>query len=391
MPPSADPIRIGFGNFCSDDWIAGCHYLSNLFIALSVVETDRPAISVINTSVAQADHFAARVDHPWYQPLIFAPRRDLSQRLRARLGRPANDYADFLRAAGVDVLFTKSMGRREVAAGVPVLAWIPDFQHLHMPELFPPDEIASRNHHFKLVTDNASRIILSSHAALADLASFAPGAEARARILHFVAHVHPSIYDRDPAWVADHYHLPPRFVYLPNQFWIHKNHAVVVDALAIARQTDPSITVVCTGSTHEHRDPAYFPKLLARVSELGIRDNFIVLGTIPYAHVPSLIRQSLAVLQPSKFEGWSTIVEECKSTGKGMILSALPVHHEQDPPNTRYFPPDDPQALAQHLIDVFASTAPGPDAGLEAQARATLMERMGQVGSTLMDIVREVL
>jgi glycosyltransferase involved in cell wall biosynthesis len=389
MPLSANRIHTAFGNFCSDEWIAGCHYLSNLFVALRVLD-DVPDISVINTSQQQADQLAARVDPALYQSLIFTPRRDMTQRVRARLGRAANDYGDFLRASSIDVLFTKSMGRRELSAGVPVLAWIPDFQHLHMPELFPASEIASRNEHFALVAENATRIILSSPSALADLASFAPGAEQRTRILHFVAQVDPAIYDRDPAWVCDHYHLPPRFVYLPNQFWIHKNHAVVVNALAIARQTDPSITVVCTGSTHEHRNPAYFPKLLARVSELGIRDNFVVLGTIPYAHVPSLIRQSLAVLQPSKFEGWSTIVEECKSTGKGMILSALPVHREQDPPRTRYFPPDDAPALAKQLIDVFSQIEPGPDAELEAQAREALPTRTREAGETLMSIVREV-
>src|SRR5687768_544261 len=112
MLPSARRVRIAFGNFCSDEWIAGCHYLSNLFVALNALGPDDcPEIAVINNSPEQADHFAARVDPALYQPLIFTPRRDLTQRLRARVGRPANDYADFLRASGVDVLFTKSMGR----------------------------------------------------------------------------------------------------------------------------------------------------------------------------------------------------------------------------------------------------------------------------------------
>ena len=62
---------------------------------------------------------------------------------------------------------------------------------------------------------------------------------------------------------------------------------------------------------------------------------------LPRAHVFRLMRQSLAVLQPSLFEGWSTSVEEAKSVGKRMILLDIPVHREQDPPRALFFDPRD--------------------------------------------------
>ncbi len=141
----------------------------------------------------------------------------------------------------------------------------------------------------------------------------------------------PDVYDDDPAWICDEYYLPERFVYLPNQFWVHKGHRLVIEALAQLRASQPDVRVVCTGNTADHRDPMYFGELLAEVSRRGVRDNFVVLGWVPQAHIFHLMRQAVAVLQPSRFEGWSTTVEETKSVGKSMILSDIPVHREQAP------------------------------------------------------------
>jgi glycosyltransferase involved in cell wall biosynthesis len=111
---------------------------------------------------------------------------------------------------------------------------------------------------------------------------------------------------------------------------------------------------------------------------------------VPHNHVFQLMRQSLAVLQPSLFEGWSTTVEEAKSVGKSVILSDIPVHHEQDPPAAVYFDPHDPEALADCLMRTFGEKKPGPDYELEAMARERLLKRINQFGRTFFEIVREV-
>ena len=68
---------------------------------------------------------------------------------------------------------------------------------------------------------------------------------------------------------------------------------------------------------------------------------------VPREDLYQLIRQSLAVLQPSLFEGWSTTVEEAKSIGKQIILSDLPVHREQVESGARFFDANDPNSLAE--------------------------------------------
>lgn len=45
----------------------------------------------------------------------------------------------------------------------------------------------------------------------------------------------------------------------------------------------------------------------------------------------SLIKYSVAVINPSRSEGWGSTVEQAKSMGKFILLSNLPVHIEQNP------------------------------------------------------------
>ena len=65
-----------------------------------------------------------------------------------------------------------------------------------------------------------------------------------------------------------------------------------------------------------------------------------------------------ALINPSRFEGWSTTVEEAKSFGVPMILSDIDVHREQTGGVARYFGTDDPEALANHLSDVSQAAQP---------------------------------
>jgi glycosyltransferase involved in cell wall biosynthesis len=89
--------------------------------------------------------------------------------------------------------------------------------------------------------------------------------------------------------------------------------------------------------------------LMRRVAELGIEEMFRPLGLVPYRDIMSLLRWSVAVINPSLFEGWSTTVEEAKSMGKTVILSDIPTHREQSPDRGKYFSPHSPAQLATLL------------------------------------------
>ena len=200
----------------------------------------------------------------------------------------------------------------------------------------------------------AGRILLSSESALRDCRKFYPGLATTSRWFGSRRSPRPTLLAANPADVMAQYGLPPQYFYLPNQFWRHKNHQVVVDALAILKSAGLDVVVAASGSTEDPREPDYFERLdEAGRSAAALKTNFRYLGMIPLAHVYALLRSSTALINPSRFEGWSTTVEEAKSFGVPMILSDIDVHREQTGGTARYFGVDDPQALADHLSDAF--------------------------------------
>ena len=71
------------------------------------------------------------------------------------------------------------------------------------------------------------------------------------------------------------YGLPDRFFYLPNQFWKHKNHGLMIEALGMARREVADMIIATSGSAVDYRHPGYFAMLQARV-EPGIAGLFSV-------------------------------------------------------------------------------------------------------------------
>jgi glycosyltransferase involved in cell wall biosynthesis len=162
----------------------------------------------------------------------------------------------------------------------------------------------------------------------------------------------------DAAAILNQYRLPRKFFYLPNQFWRHKNHQAVIDALTILEKRGVNVIIVASGSGEDPREPNYFINIMNQVRDRGIDANFCYLGMIPLAHVYALMRISMALINPSRFEGWSSTVEEAKSFGVPMILSDIDVHREQAGTDARFFGVDDAKALASHLSNVWAESAP---------------------------------
>jgi glycosyltransferase involved in cell wall biosynthesis len=248
----------------------------------------------------------------------------------------------------VDLLTHRSLGRQTT---INTLLWQGDLQHKKFPQFFSARECGKRDASIANVR-LWGNILLSSHAAANDFRRFYPElASVQTRILHFSSTAVLSVVPLKREELEAHFPVREPYFFLPNQFWKHKNHAVVVEAL---RQTSPRIRVICTGAMQDPRDASYVPDLLAKVKQAGLEQRFVCLGTVPYPTLAGLMHHSLAVLQPSLFEGWSTSVEESKAMCKQIILSNIDVHLEQAPKRGTFFSPDSPEELAACMKRIHA-------------------------------------
>lgn len=333
-------------HFRNDAWLGGANYFLGLVQALRL-HPDAGGTTVIVPS-NRPEAFGARdgdgvqvVDAPW---LDASARADYFVNGAINiLGRYNHRLYRLARSSGADVITHANPGR---FTPCPVLFWMPDFQHRHLPEFFSRYERWRRDRNVAAAA-SSGHILFSSNSAVADFHRFFPGhAGASTHVLRFTPffNVEPApAGSSDKAALLSKYDLRAGYFFLPNQFWRHKNHAVVIEAL---RRLPDSFQVACTGAMSDSRGNAHIQSILSAIAAHGLQDRFRTLGVVPRADMLALMRHSSCVINPSLFEGWSTTVEESKFMGKQLILSDIPVHREQDPAGALYFDPQDADALA---------------------------------------------
>jgi glycosyltransferase involved in cell wall biosynthesis len=235
-------------------------------------------------------------------------------------------------------------------------------------------------------------IVFSSESAAADFRRFYPKAATEPKVLHFHTNPTPAWFEGDPTAVQRQFHLPDKFLLVSNQFWQHKNHSTLFAALGLLRERGLQPALVCTGQTSDFRKKDYFNSLLRQIHESGIASQVYVLGLIDRTEQIQLMRRCVAVVQPSLFEGWSTVLEDARALGKGVIASDIAVHREQKPPGCSFFTKDSPEDLAEAITAVLRTEdTAGPNFETEATARAAAEQAMLQYGRDFLTIVKRCL
>ncbi|HWA13850.1 MAG TPA: glycosyltransferase family 1 protein [Burkholderiales bacterium] len=267
----------------------------------------------------------------------------------------------------------------------PAIAWLPDFQHRLLPELFGRRAWLRRELGFRAQAGSGRLVMLSSQASKAEFESFYPGHAARARVVPFAVEL-PAMAAAAPD-VRGKYGLPGAYFYLPNQFWAHKNHIVVIEALKLLADRSIDVAVAASGAPADYRRPGLKADLEARVAELGLRERFRFLGLVPREDVYGLMRHCVALVNPSRCEGWSTVVEEARALGVPMVLSDIAVHREQAADRAAFFDPGSPLSAADALQRAVAGGM-GPTAADGQDYAARLRRFAGQFEDVVQEACR---
>lgn len=378
------PLPIRSGN-----WLGGSNYFLALVAALRQ-HPDADAELIVATNCpdvfAEGDSRGVCIlDAPWLDAA-------------ARIGYRANAACaavasinpmlySLARKTGASLVSHVVPGR---FAPCPMLFWMPDFQHCHYPEFFSARERASRDRNVE-ATRRSGHLLVSSEDAAADFRRFFPAlAGVKAHVLRFApllpAAPAAAAAAQDAA-LLDRYGLREDFFFLPNQYWRHKNHAVVIEAL---RLLPDAFQVASTGALSDYRGDGHIQALLKSIERHGLTRRFRLLGVVPREDMMGLMAVSRAVINPSLFEGWSSTVEEAKACGKRLLLSDIGVHREQDPVDAIYFQPHDAAGLAEAMLAVQATFDPQREASRAAEARVHHASAVAGFATRYLEIAREV-
>jgi glycosyltransferase involved in cell wall biosynthesis len=353
-------------------WQGGRNYYENLLQCYSVHGDPAMQLHVFSPDSNGLDRYNSDFVHvhmigdmPWMISGSFADKAS-----RALLGY---NFAllRVLEKSGIEVLSHNGLGKQ---SRIPTLPWMPDLQYKVYPHFFEEDDRKRRD---RFVRGAAvwGNILLSSNSTAKDFRKYYPELETvKTRILQFCSSRVLAATPDSIEELEKMYGVKSPYIYVPNQFWKHKNHGVILEAL---RMSPAHIRVVCTGEMRDSRNPQYSQELMDRVRQYGLEERFLCLDVVPFQAVVSLMHYAVAVLNPSLFEGWSTTVEEAKAMRKRVILSDIDVHREQNPERGEYFSPNEAVQLSGCMLRAVESYDPAEEARYCA-SRLTHMDQVQQ-------------
>lgn len=289
----------------------------------------------------------------------------------------SRDLAGYLSKNGIDIVIP-SMYPLSAGFDLPWVGYLYDFQHRYFPDFFPPETLSRREVQFRQMLTEARAVVVNSLSVKDDIARFYPDAECRVFALPFSATPIESWFV--PAvGLKEKYALPEKYFIISNQFWIHKDHGTAFRALAEfhAQTGRRDVHIVCTGKTEDFRCPDYFSQLQGEALELGIADSIRYLGHIPKKDQIDILKGSIALLQPTLFEGGpgGGAVYDAVSMGVPALLSDIPVNREIEGERALYyFAAGEASSLASRMAEVIAADVQRPDKQVllrEGQARIT--------------------
>ncbi|MGB7600546.1 MAG: glycosyltransferase family 1 protein [Candidatus Sulfotelmatobacter sp.] len=255
-----------------------------------------------------------------------------------------------LMESGSDVLYTPTPVLCCFNNRRPTVLSMHDIQHVHHPEFFSWPARLSRSVTYGLSAQHASYLQANSRYTKKDL------------LRHFRAlspqqvEVIPSgvVADKFAAAAAEDAltglgGIPDRFLFFPAQFWPHKNHLTLLQALKqIETKHGVKIPLVLTGEKFSAAPPVF--QFIAEQSMAYVRH----LGKVTFQQMVALYQKAAFMITATLHESSSLPILEAAAAGVPIIASRIPPIEELGQVlQLNLFDPLDVEALARLIVALW--------------------------------------
>jgi glycosyltransferase involved in cell wall biosynthesis len=239
---------------------------------------------------------------------------------------------------GIDLMIYPDSSPLSFEAGVPYIMAIHDLQHRLQPE-FPEvsanGEWECREYMFRNGARYATLLLADSEVGKEDILNFYGPygiTSDRVKVLPFLpaCYLGVDVSESERQRLRTIYHLPERYLFYPAQFWPHKNHARIVQALGLLKQEHGvKIPIVFCGSyTGEIRERTFHEVMLLS-SQLGIEPQIHYLGYVSDEDISGLYAEAVALVMPTFFGPTNIPPLESWAFGRPVLSSDIRGIREQ--------------------------------------------------------------
>ncbi|NOU92964.1 glycosyltransferase [Paenibacillus sp. LMG 31456] len=251
-----------------------------------------------------------------------------------------------LRTNSIDILFCPMSAISLAEPGIPTLSLIYDLQHEYYPQFFSDEEIHHRKKFYNGICDLADYVVCISEFTKNTLIEKLNYPENKSKVIYI------SIQDRlnnidstEQDRILDKFNLSKKiYAYYPANFWLHKNHRMLLVAMSIFLNKHPEIDfhLCLTGSLLGQENS--FNEIINQMNLQGKVHHF---GYLSELEVSALMAGANFLVFPSLFEGFGIPVAEAMSNGIPVMCSNNTSLPEVGGDAAQYFDPRKPEEIAE--------------------------------------------
>ena len=344
--------RIGLIYNYNDNWIGGVYYVQNLIRSLcSLPKNEQIKLHILTSNKKVLEELEQITGYSNMKFVSDTIKYNKLETFINKVSRKLFKRKIIDKKIKLDWLFPLFDVPNSLKHIYNLVFWIPDLQEKYLQDFFSKEELVIRHERCLNMIRLNHKIVFSSQSALNDFNIFYPNSKNPKAVLPFAV-THPDLTSKKIIEVKEKFGIEGDYYFSPNQFWQHKNHIAIIEAIKILKDRGILVKVVFTGKEYDYRNPNYTTDLKNKVTEYKLESEVLFLGFIDRIEQLVLMKNSIAVIQPSLFEGWSTVVEDAKALNQTLIVSDIAVHKEQLEDKAFYFEPNDYSLLANIIEDI---------------------------------------
>ncbi len=221
-----------------------------------------------------------------------------------------------------------------------------DLQHINQPQNFPRPYLFFLKNIIYWSVKSADRVIAISHHVKHDIMRSYHIAPERIGV-SYLAVDHDEFFPsdkRETASLKEKYNLPEHYILYPAALLPHKNHERLLKAYKEIQKEVPHMKLILTGAWDQGHE-----KIASLISSLGLQQDVIMLGWLPFEDIPSLYRGAEIFVFPSLHEGFGLPILEAMASGVPVVCSRIEPLTEVARDAALFVDPYDHGAIAKEM------------------------------------------
>jgi glycosyltransferase involved in cell wall biosynthesis len=249
-------------------------------------------------------------------------------------------------------------------ADIPYVLAVHDLQHRlqpEFPEVSADGEWEWREYLFRNGTRSATLILADSEVGREDILNcYGPYGVTpdRVKVLPFLpaSYLSADVSEVERERVRTTYHLPERYLFYPAQFWPHKNHRRIVQALGLLKETHGAeIPILFCGSHAGEIRERTFAEVMTTASSLGVESQILYGGYVPDEDMSGLYAGAVALTMPTFFGPTNIPVLEAWAYGCPVLTSDIRGIREQVGDAAVLVDPRSIESIAEGIYKLWSS------------------------------------